>query len=611
MRERGAGLLELLLSLAVFMAILPFAYRFATDRRDQALDMAAARRIAATQSALEQYIAENKQSLLAPLSAQITRIKLSDLKTLPPEMKDSGAQIRIVKSKDSAGRSFVQGMVIYPGGGLSPLRTRRIALAAGQGAGFAEGAMLHGSYGTWRTPLSAIGANATGNDILAQTRPMRSGGDYLQRLPSNSPLDATMQSNLDMGGHDIMDAKSITASSVQLHDVLTADTIETSKMTVANRLDWTAGLEIFGDAMANGPITSDGRAVDAGQISVAGRSQFRSVTAQDLRADNLYLAGFSVGGTGKAPILSIAGTLDMTGGHLTAMEATVGFSGSVTPKLVVSNRIEDAANPAYFWDLSGLASLGDMMLSNLNQTIKTAFARERTGKTETERIMGQTIQNSNATAADFLRANGARSSDLGYHGFPKHLCTSVNDVIVHGIPREDEILRDGDIINVDITAEYKGFHGDASRMFMIGNVRPRAREMVNACLDALNSAIAVCAPGVALSEIGRTIEEVVKPHGFSISQDFIGHGIGKVMHDDPQIYHWYDKKFDNVKMVPGLVFTIEPIICEKASTCKIDADGWTARTNDGGWSAQWEHTIGITEDGAVIFTERIDGEQEY
>jgi methionyl aminopeptidase len=206
--------------------------------------------------------------------------------------------------------------------------------------------------------------------------------------------------------------------------------------------------------------------------------------------------------------------------------------------------------------------------------------------------------------AAFLRANGARSSCLGYHGFPKHVCTSINDVIVHGIPGDDEILRDGDIVNVDLTAEFKGFHADASRMFMIGNVSARARDLVRTAHDAMMSAIAVCAPGTALSEIGRAIESVAAPRGFSISRDFVGHGIGKVMHDDPQIFHFYDKKLDKIKMVPGLVFTIEPMLNTGAPECRLDEDGWTARTVDGGLSAQWEHTIGITEDGAVIFTEK-------
>ncbi len=206
---------------------------------------------------------------------------------------------------------------------------------------------------------------------------------------------------------------------------------------------------------------------------------------------------------------------------------------------------------------------------------------------------------------DFLKSNGARSSDLGYQGYPKSICTSINDVIVHGIPSDDVILKDGDIINVDLTAEYKGFHGDASRMFMIGNVSNKARELVQTCQDALNAAISICAPGVPLSEIGKTIEMVVKPHGFSISRDFVGHGIGKVMHDDPQILHFYDKAYDKIKMVPGLVFTIEPMINTGRPDCKIDPDGWTARTVDGGLSAQWEHTLGITEDGVIIFTEKM------
>ena len=207
--------------------------------------------------------------------------------------------------------------------------------------------------------------------------------------------------------------------------------------------------------------------------------------------------------------------------------------------------------------------------------------------------------------ASFLKENGARSSDLGYMGYPKSICTSVNDVIVHGIPSDDVILKDGDIVNVDLTAEYHGFHADASRMFMIGNVSNQARELVQTCQDALNAAISICAPGVPLSEIGKTIEAVVHPHGFSISHDFVGHGIGKVMHDDPQIFHFYDKMWDKVKMVPGLVFTIEPMINTGKPNCKIDADGWTARTVDGGLSAQWEHTLGITEDGVIIFTEKM------
>jgi len=205
----------------------------------------------------------------------------------------------------------------------------------------------------------------------------------------------------------------------------------------------------------------------------------------------------------------------------------------------------------------------------------------------------------------FLKENAAKSAEYGYMGFPRSVCTSVNDVMVHGIPNPNVVLKDGDIINVDLTAEYHGFNGDSSRMFMIGNVSPKARELVQTCQDALNSAISICAPGVPLSEIGKTIEAIVKPHGFSINEQFCGHGIGKHMHDSPDIYHTYDKKMDKIIMVPGLVFTIEPIINTGKANGKVDADGWTVRTIDGGLSAQWEHTIGITEDGATIFTEKM------
>ena len=208
--------------------------------------------------------------------------------------------------------------------------------------------------------------------------------------------------------------------------------------------------------------------------------------------------------------------------------------------------------------------------------------------------------------AQFLKENGARSSDLGYMGYPKSICTSINDIVCHGIPNDNVILKDGDIINIDLTAEYHGFHGDASRMFMIGNVSNKARELVQTCQDALNAAISICAPGVPLSEIGKTIEAVVKPHGFSIVRDYCGHGIGKVMHDNPNILHFYDKAYDKLIMQPGFVFTIEPMINTGTYRCTTDEkDGWTVRTEDGGLSAQWEHTLGITEDGVIIFTEKM------
>jgi type II secretory pathway pseudopilin PulG len=176
--ERGAGLLELLLALAIFMSLLPFVYNFVVDQRERAENAAVARKIKIIQDALEQYVADNKQKLLAPVSASVARVKLSDLENInPAEFRDARIQLRIVKSKDSAGRSFVQGIVIFDSPALTPLRTRRIAASGGNSSGFAEGRMLYGSFGTWQAPASRIGAAAGAHSILAQTRPFRSGGD--------------------------------------------------------------------------------------------------------------------------------------------------------------------------------------------------------------------------------------------------------------------------------------------------------------------------------------------------------------------------------------------------------------------------------------------------
>ena len=403
----GAGLLEMLLALAIFMSILPFAYNFAMNHKERAENAVIARKIKIVRDALEKYVEKNRQNLLAPVSANVVRVRLSDLDLADiADAEKSLIQLRVIKSKDSGGRSFVQGIVIFDSKDLTPLRTRQIAMTGGEGTGFADGSMLYGSFGTWRAPLSAIDAAASRHSILAPTRPLRSGGDYIQRLPSDNALDATMQSDLDFGGHNISNVGTVSAGSARFFDLLEADSIEASKMSVLNRLDWAAPIDVFGDALVMGPITADNRSVDAAGISVSGRSQFRSVVADELKADNLYLSGFSASSSAGAPaILTISGSLDMVKGHVRAMDTFVGFSGSVAPKLVVTNRIEDSANPDFYWDLSGgRAVLGDIHLSALAQIMHLAYSREKTGRTETERLMGGVILNSNATLSDYMRA---------------------------------------------------------------------------------------------------------------------------------------------------------------------------------------------------------------
>ena len=404
--SKGAGLLEMLLALAMFMVILPFVYNFARGRQIEIENVRIARQIRTIQSALEEYIYENRTELLAPITANVTRVRLDDLSLPPMDLDESRIQLRTIKSRDSGGRSFVQGIVIYDSPNLTPFRTRQIALATGAAAGFADGHVLYGAFGTWSMPISTVNADVRDNSILAETRTFRSGGDYIHRLPTGSIADATMQSDLFMGGHDINNIRDITAIGARFLEAADIDSIDASRMSVWHRLDWTSAIDVFGETAVSGNMSSDNRNINARDITAFGLSQFRTLVTDNMEVQNLSLSGFTVrSADGEPPILSISGTLDMSGGHIRATEAVIGFSGSVTPRLFVQRRIEDSHNPNFFWDAqSGIASLGDIILSTVPSAARQAFNRERTGTTETERIFNNLVNNNNATVSDYLRA---------------------------------------------------------------------------------------------------------------------------------------------------------------------------------------------------------------
>ena len=203
---------------------------------------------------------------------------------------------------------------------------------------------------------------------------------------------------------------------------------------------------------------------------------------------------------------------------------------------------------------------------------------------------------------DYLNDNGAYSAPLFYRGFPKSCCTSTNHVVCHGIP-SDKILMDGDIVNVDVTAFKDGWHGDTSKTFEIGNVSVKAKKLVKTTFEAMMKAIEIVKEDVHLGDIGSTIQNHVEKEGFSVVQDFCGHGIGEVFHKEPNVLH-YGKKGTGEKLKAGMIFTIEPMINLGNFETKTLKDGWTAVTKDKSLSAQFEHTIGVTKDGCEIFTLR-------
>ena len=201
---------------------------------------------------------------------------------------------------------------------------------------------------------------------------------------------------------------------------------------------------------------------------------------------------------------------------------------------------------------------------------------------------------------EYINDHGAYSAPLFYRGFPKSCCTSTNHVVCHGIPSE-KILKNGDIINVDVTALKNGWHGDTSRTFKVGNVSVKAEKLIKATYESMMKAIEIVKDGIHLGDLGSTIQTHVEKEGFSVVQDFCGHGIGETFHKEPNILH-YGEKGTGEKIKTGMIFTIEPMINYGNYETKTLNDGWTAVTKDKSLSAQFEHTIGVTEKGCEIFT---------
>ncbi|EED32450.1 methionine aminopeptidase, type I [gamma proteobacterium NOR5-3] len=195
---------------------------------------------------------------------------------------------------------------------------------------------------------------------------------------------------------------------------------------------------------------------------------------------------------------------------------------------------------------------------------------------------------------------------LNYNGFPKSICTSVNEVVCHGIPSDSKKLRSGDIINIDVTVIKDGYHGDTSIMVGVGDVPPHAERLMQITQECLYKAIALVRPGARLGDIGSVIQQYAESNYYSVVREYCGHGIGKVFHEDPQVLH-YGRANTGLVLQPGMTFTIEPMINAGKRHTKLNArDGWTVTTRDGRLSAQWEHTLGVTEDGCEIFTRRSD-----
>ena len=213
----------------------------------------------------------------------------------------------------------------------------------------------------------------------------------------------------------------------------------------------------------------------------------------------------------------------------------------------------------------------------------------------------------NDAAEEWTQAHGATSAPLGYPGaqgaedFPMSICTSINNVVCHGIPNKKEILQEGDIINIDVTPLYNGYHGDSSRTFLVGEVSPVAKKLVEVTKKSLWVGIEAVKVGGRIGDIGAAIQAYAESEGFSVVRDFVGHGVHRTFHAEPQVPH-YGVKGKGKKIRPGMVFTIEPMLNEGTHEVDLLEDQWTAVTRDGKLSAQFEHTLAVTNSGVEVLT---------
>ncbi|VCU70390.1 Methionine aminopeptidase [Pigmentiphaga humi] len=192
-------------------------------------------------------------------------------------------------------------------------------------------------------------------------------------------------------------------------------------------------------------------------------------------------------------------------------------------------------------------------------------------------------------------------ANVGYHGFPKTLCTSINGVVCHGIPKPEDVLAEGDIVNIDVTVIKDGWHGDTSRMYYAGTPSAQARRLAEATLESMLRGIAAVRPGATLGDVGAAIQAYAEGQGYAVVRDYCGHGIGRKYHEAPQVLH-YGKPGTGLRLKTGMVFTIEPMLNAGHHEVRVLDDDWTVVTADGSLSAQWEHMVAVTEDGYDILT---------
>ena len=407
--SRGSMLVELLLSVALAALIIPFDFRYQQSAIERAQNIAITNHMAEIQVALERYIVANRDELLRTVGRNITRVELADLVQfgVPQSVLDADNdkyQLRILKSSDASGQSSLQGVIVRASDDITPLRTRAIVNLSGGSMGFVDGTRAYGTFGAWHTDAVDMGIDIE-NGIIETTSVNRDNALYLWRVPSENPDDAKMMSPLNLGGHDIVNATYINADYAEFNEGLSAQEIAADKLIFSNRTTIDNAFSTT-SATVSGMLSSDAKNMKiSGRLSLADTGKMSSLTTENLWVSKLTLSGLSVEAPDDLAILKINQSLDMSSGRIEAMFVSVGFAGSMTPRLVVYDRIQDSINPEYYWDVqSKTANFVDASFVELNRMAELATYYEGDKSTYAGQIFGAISANKNATVSDYMNA---------------------------------------------------------------------------------------------------------------------------------------------------------------------------------------------------------------
>ncbi len=406
--SRGTVLMEFLLTIALAGSLMPFIYSYQTRAIARAENMRVTRQMQRIQTVLEHYIMQNREKMLKTLGRNIIKIKLTDLVEygLDQDFAKSMAdkyQLRILKSRDAGGQATLQGVIVFNDADLTAMRTREIVKMGDDKIGFIDGTRAYGGFGTWRADTIDMGLKGAAG-IVQTTAMTRDNAMYLWRVPSDNASDATMASVLSLGNRDINEVAFMNADGISIEESLTVGKLTSTDVIFKNRttIDSTYNTQT---ALVSGTLSGDAKSITVnGILSLADYAKVSSFTADNLSVNTLTLGGLSVP-SGSLSTIRIGGALDMTEGRVSAMFMTVGFTGSITPRLGVKEKIVDSVNPNYYWNVSArTANMGDINSPTLSDMATRILRRESVSGSSVTKIFNAVASNKNATMGDFMNA---------------------------------------------------------------------------------------------------------------------------------------------------------------------------------------------------------------